>query len=128
MAPRIVPKMSLPTDLPANLSPIPTTTANAKRVTRVAEWNGYPWMRLTIGLDMSQTARAVGSIHLLDFQNAAPQKSKAATGEKLARSGWLAVMMRNTIKIVATSMAAIQGRFIEQNIKTLLALSKDILI
>lgn len=68
---------------------------------------------------MSQMSRAVGSIHLFDFQKAAPQNSSAAMGEKFARSGWLAVMIRNTIKIVATKMAAIQGCFMGQNIKTL---------
>ncbi len=69
---------------------------------------------------MIQTTKAVGSIHLLDFQKAAPQKSRAVMGEKFARSGCVAVMMRNTIKIVATIMAAIQGRFMMgQNIKTL---------
>lgn len=77
---------------------------------------------------MSQTTRAVGSIHRLDFHNAAPQNNKAAIGVKLARSGWLAVMMRNTIKIVATIMAGIQGRFMGEILMLYDGLSKDILV
>ncbi len=73
---------------------------------------------------MSQTTRAVGSIHRLDFHNAAPQNSKAAIGVKLARSGWLAVMMRNTMKIVVTMMAAIQGRFMRQILIAFMTMSK----
>ena len=37
-------------------------------------------------------------------------------------------MMRNTMKMVATSIAAIQGCFINQNINTLWVMSKDNLL
>jgi len=86
VAPMIVPKTSLRGDLRANRKPIAATIEKANRVTRVAEWNGYPWIMFTIGLDMSQTSRAVGSIHLFDFQKAAPQNRRAAMGVKFARS------------------------------------------
>ena len=82
-------------------------------------------MRFTMGLEMSHTRMAVGSIHLFDFQNAAPQNRSAAMGEKFARSGWLAVVIRKAMKIVAISIAAIQGRFIKQILVVYCILSKD---
>ena len=67
--------------------PIAPTTINATKVTSVDEWSGKPWIRFRIGLEISQIINTVGSIHLLDFQKAAPQNKRATIGEKLARLG-----------------------------------------
>ena len=85
----MVPTISLSTDLDlfVKVKPMATTAAKAASVTRVVdEWRVNPCSLLTMGMVMSQTIKAVGNIHLLLFQNAAPQKRSAAIGVKFGSS------------------------------------------